>query len=106
MKNSIGLIKDGITPEELGRAKSGYLQQQQLSRSRDAGLASVLADTAHVGRTMQYYAGLDKRIEAVTPAQVLEALRKHFDAERLVVVSLPGDFRPDTDPKEPKPATP
>jgi zinc protease len=86
------LIHDGVTAEELDRAKRGYLQQQQVARTRDASLTSTLADTAYAGRTMKYYADLEEKISALTPDQVREALHKHFDASRLVVVTA-GDFR-------------
>jgi zinc protease len=95
------LLKDGITPHELEQAKSGYLQHQQVSRTRDSSLTSTLCDTAHTGRTMKYYADLERKINALTPEQVNEALRKHLDANRLVVVSA-GDFRPGAESKSPK----
>jgi zinc protease len=86
------LLKDGVTPEELERAKRGYLDQQQVSRARDTTLASQLVDTAYVGRTMRYYADLEKKIGSLTPEQVREALRKYVDANKMVVV-IAGDFR-------------
>jgi zinc protease len=95
------LLKDGITAQELEQAKSGYLQQQQVSRTRDSSLSNTLCDTAHVGRTMKYYADLERKITALTPQQVGDALRKHLDANRLVVVSA-GDFRPAAESKPTK----
>jgi zinc protease len=97
------LLKGGITADELERAKSGYLQQQQVSRTRDSSLTNTLCDTAHVGRTMNYYADLERKISALTPEQVNEALRKHLDPQRMVVVSA-GDFRPGAEGKAPKAA--
>ena len=78
------------------------LQQQQVSRTRDSGLTTALCDTAHTGRTMQYYGDLEKKIAALTPEQVNDALRKHLNADKLVVVSA-GDFRPGIDTKAAKP---
>jgi zinc protease len=86
------LVKDGVTVEELEEAKRGYLDQQQVSRTRDSTLASQLADTAYVGRTMQYYADLEKKIGELKPEQVRDALRKHVDSGKMVVV-VAGDFR-------------
>ncbi len=97
------LLKNGITADELERAKSGYLQQLQVSRTRDSSLASTLCDTAHVGRTMNYYADLERKITALTPEQVNETLRKRLDANRLVVVTA-GDLRPAAEGKTPKAA--
>lgn len=87
------ILKDGITAEELERAKSGYLQEQQVSRSSDSSLASTLADSLYVGRTMEYYAKQEKEIAALNTADVLAALKKNLDAKRLNVV-VAGDFKP------------
>ncbi len=86
------LLKDGVTSEELEKAKRGYLDQQQVSRSRDSVLASELNDTAYVGRTMRYYTELEKKIASLTTAQVQAALRKYLAPEKMVVV-VAGDFR-------------
>lgn len=86
------LLKDGVTSEELDQARRGYLQQQQVGRTRDGSLASLLDDTAYTGRTMAYYADLEKKISSLTPEQVQQALRKYVDPDRLVVVTA-GDFK-------------
>jgi zinc protease len=85
------LLKDGVTDSELQRAKQGYLQQQQVARTNDASLASTLADCLFVNRTMAFYGDLEKKIAALTPEQVLAALKKHVDPQRFVVVDA-GDF--------------
>ncbi len=85
------LLADGVTDEELARAKQGYLQQQQVARTSDATLAAILADLLYTGRTMQYYTDLEKQIESLTPDQVVGALRKYIDPKKLVVVDA-GDF--------------
>ena len=85
------LVKDGITPEELDQARRGYLQQQQVARTSDAALASKLGDTAFTGRTMEYYADLEKKIAALTPADVSAALKKYIDPNRFSIATA-GDF--------------
>ncbi len=85
------LLADGVTPEELARAKGGYLQQQQVSRTSDGALAAILAGTLFVDRTMEYYANLESQIGELTTQQVVEALRKYIDPKKLVVVDA-GDF--------------
>ena len=84
-------MADGVTSSELARAKQGYLQQQQVARTNDAVLAAMLTENVFVDRTMTFYAELEKRINALSPEQVLEALRKYLDPKRLVVVDA-GDF--------------
>ncbi|MEX0677650.1 MAG: pitrilysin family protein [Pirellulales bacterium] len=85
------LLADGVTAAELARAKQGYLQQQQVARTNDAALAGMLSQNLFVDRTMAFYGELENRISALSPEQVLEALRKYVDPKRLVVVDA-GDF--------------
>jgi len=86
------LLAEGVTASELARAKQGYLQQQHVSRTNDAVLVSMLTDNLYVDRTMAYYGELEKRINALTPDQVAEALRKYIDPKKLVIVDA-GDFK-------------
>jgi zinc protease len=85
------LLKDGTTPAELQQAKQGYLQQQQVNRTSDSSLARTLVECLYVDRTMAFYADLEKRIDGLSPAAVLAALKKHVDPKKLVVVDA-GDF--------------
>jgi zinc protease len=85
------LLADGVTDAELAQAKSGYLQQQQVERTHDAALAMILAECLFVDRTMAYYADLEKKIAALTPGQIQDALKKRIDPKRLVIVDA-GDF--------------
>lgn len=86
------LLADGITKTELEEARKGWIEQKQVERTSDAHLASDLADTAYADRTMEYYSDLEKKINALTTDQVLKALKKHLDPEKLSIV-VAGDFR-------------
>jgi zinc protease len=85
------LGRDGVTAEELIRARAGYLQQRQVGRTTDTALCDLLAETLHRGRPIGYLAEQERKIEALTPAQVSAAFRKYADPTRLVVVEA-GDF--------------
>ncbi len=85
------LLKDGITASELEKAKQGYLQSEQLERTQDSTLSSVLGGTLFAERTMEYYAQFEHRISELTIEAVNAALRKHIAPQRLVVVTA-GDF--------------
>jgi predicted Zn-dependent peptidase len=50
-----------------------------------------LADTAYVGRTMLFYAELEKKIQALTTDSVLAAVKKYFVPGQLTIV-VAGDF--------------
>jgi zinc protease len=85
------LLAEGITPSELTAARDGYLQNQIVERADDATLASTLNKASEAGRTMQYYADLESRLNALTPNDVGEALRKHISPSRIAIV-VAGDF--------------
>ncbi len=85
------LLSGGVTQAELDKAKQGYLQQQQVARTNDATLATVLAEGLFVDRTMAYYTDLEQKITAQTPQQVLDVLKKRIDPQRLVIIDA-GDF--------------
>ena len=85
------ILKDGITDEELARAKQGYLQAQRVTRTQDRRLISILSNTIYADRTMSHYSELEEQIEKLTAEDVLTAMQRHFDPDRLVVVTA-GDF--------------
>jgi zinc protease len=84
-------LRDGFTPEEISKAKSGYLQQRQLSRADDASLAGQLADGLFLGRAMNWDRQHEQDLDAVTKAQVDAAFRKYVVPSKLTVVKA-GDF--------------
>jgi len=84
-------IKDGFTEEEIKAAKSGYLQGRQVSRAQDAGLAGTLNSNLYLNRTMDFDADFEKKVAALTPAQINAAFKKYIDYNKLVVVKA-GDF--------------
>lgn len=85
------LLKNGPTEEELKKAKEGYLQRQEVSRTDDATLAQQLNTTLLVGRTMAFTRDQEAKIAALTAEEVTEALRKYVDVKRLHIVTA-GDF--------------
>jgi zinc protease len=98
------MLKDGVTSDELDLAKRGYLQQQEVARTDDASLAKILADNLYAGRTMKFFADLEKRIQATTVPAVGEAFRKYVDPKRIIVIEA-GDFTKKGAPAKPtKPA--
>jgi zinc protease len=85
------LLQDGVTKEELDKAKQGYLQARKVGRTTDQALSAMLSNLREHNRTMLYEAEMDKKIEALTPEAVVAALRKHIDPKKLTVV-VAGDF--------------
>ena len=92
-RDEIGLIlKDGFTAAEITAGKASWLQSQQVNRAQDQGLAGRLGSHMHFGRTMAWDAELEKKVEALTAAQIVEALRRHLDPSTMTVFKG-GDFK-------------
>ncbi|MDB5339621.1 MAG: peptidase domain protein, partial [Planctomycetaceae bacterium] len=85
------LLKSGPTAEELTKAKAGYLQRAEVSRTDDSTLAQQLNTTLLTGRTLAFQSDIEKKIAELTPEQVVAALRKYVDVKKLYVVTA-GDF--------------
>jgi zinc protease len=85
------LLKDGVSADELQKAKVGYLGQLHQFRTNDTLLSIMLSGDLYVGRTMQFQADQEQKINALTPEVVSQALRKHIDPKRLSIVTA-GDF--------------
>jgi zinc protease len=87
------LRRDGVTADELARAKQGFLETQKVRRTTDGVLAQLLSELSHTGRTMAYRMELEQQIEALNPEQVVAAVQKYLDPQKLVIVTA-GDFGP------------
>jgi zinc protease len=85
------LLKEGLLPGELDKAKQGWLQQQQVMRSNDAMLARMLGANLVTGRTMDFYAKQDAAIAKLSAEDVLKALRKRIDPKKMFITTA-GDF--------------
>jgi len=85
------MLRDGVTADELDKAREGYLQSMKVGRSSDAALAGSLGGLRHLGRTMLWEADFEKKIAALSPEQVGAAMKRHIDPKKLVVVAA-GDF--------------
>jgi zinc protease len=85
------LLKDGVAADEFAKARQGLLQSRELSRSSDSYVMGRLDRSLRLAQTLAYDAEFDKKLAALTPDDVLAALRKHIDPKRLVIV-IAGDF--------------
>jgi zinc protease len=85
-------LKDGFTAEEVAAAKAAWLQERQVGRSQDQGLAGLLMSNERWGRTLQFDENLEAKVQALTPQQIGDALRRHLDLANLTYVKA-GDFK-------------
>jgi len=98
------VLKDGFTEDELKAAKSGYLQSRQVSRAQDNVLASTLSNNLYLGRTMDWDADFEKKIEELTPGKIKSAFDKHMDYKKMVIIKA-GEFSKTGAKKDSTPAS-
>jgi zinc protease len=87
------MLSDGFTDAELTDAKSGYLQQQQVGRSKDDNLAAKLSANLYYGRTLTFDEGVEKKISNMPVADVNAAMKKFIHIDKISWVQA-GDFKP------------
>jgi zinc protease len=85
-------LKEGFPADEVAGSKKGWAQTQQVSRSQDPELAGRLRLQIHSNRTMAYDMELQNKVAALTPDQILAALRRHLDVSLISFVKA-GDFQ-------------
>jgi zinc protease len=91
-------VSGGFTGEEVAAAKSGWLQSRSVGRSSDGPLAGTLATRDFDEQTLAWDADLEKKVAALTPPQIQDALRRHLTVPALSIVKA-GDFRKVADAK-------
>ena len=84
-------LKDGFGTEEFEIAKKGFLESRRVARSQDRSLAARLNYYLYFNRTFQWDIDFERAIAALTPEQVVAALRRNLDLAKLSVVKA-GDF--------------
>jgi zinc protease len=89
------VLADGFTQEEFDRGRNGLLQAIRVARNSDANLADALRSHLELGRTYAWNAENERRLAALTPADVRDALRRHIKPDQLSVVKA-GDFAKET----------
>ena len=85
-------LAQGFTDAEVAAAKKGFLEARAVARAQDRGIAARLATYLFIDRTFAWDIDFEKRIAALTPAEVRDALRRHVDPKKLSVLKA-GDFR-------------
>ncbi len=84
-------LAQGFGAAEVETAKRGLLQARKIARTQDEALAGRLSSYLYLGRTFAWDEQLERRVAALTPQEVLAAMRKYLDPARLSIVKA-GDF--------------
>ncbi|HKY03105.1 MAG TPA: pitrilysin family protein [Burkholderiales bacterium] len=85
-------LDQGYTQAEVEKARANYLKARALSRNSDNQLLSRLLKYAFIDRDFKWDIEFERRLAAMTPAEIREAMRKHIQAEKLSFVAG-GDFK-------------
>ena len=83
---------NGFEDKELADDRTGWLQAQQVNRSEDASLARMLTSRDYDGRTMAWDEDLEKKISALSPADVSQAVKRNLDLAQFSIIKA-GDFK-------------
>jgi len=86
------ILREGFTEQEVAAGKTGWAQARQVSRAQDRELVGTLASRIHFRRTMAWDADLEKKVLALTPDQIVAALRKHIELSAMTFLKA-GDFK-------------
>jgi zinc protease len=84
-------LRDGFTQEELDAARGGWLQGRTVTRSQDQQLAGRMATDLFLERTLKWDGDLERKVAALTVAQVNAALRKYVSLDKVSIFKA-GDF--------------
>jgi zinc protease len=97
------VLKNGVTPAELAKAKNQFLTGKLLQRETDNGKASALGEAAVI------YGNPDRvntdfaKLETVTPAQIKEVLNRYLAGKKKVTIEfLPQAMKAAAEKKEAK----
>src|SRR5262249_12853936 len=84
-------VTEGFTEQEGEAGKKGFLQARQLARSTDGRGAGGPVSYLVLGRTFAWDEELERKVSALTPAVILDAMRRRIDPSRMSFYKA-GDF--------------
>jgi zinc protease len=90
------LASEGLTPEELARAKKKLLGQQQIANQSNDSLGYLTALDELYGLGFDHYKKLERQVEAVTLDDVKRVAAKYFQAQPYVLATVRPADKPRT----------
>jgi zinc protease len=84
------MLGEGFTAKEIEDGKNGFLQERTLARAQDGRVAAGWIVHLDADRTFAFSGTIDEKVRRLTPDQVLAALRRHLDLEKMTTV-VAGD---------------
>jgi zinc protease len=86
------MLGEGFAANELNDAKTGWLQSRNVSRSQDRELVGRLSSYLFLDRTLEWDADFEKRVSALTVADVNAAVKRWIKPDMITIVEA-GDFQ-------------
>jgi zinc protease len=84
-------VSEPVSGEELSDSQANYIGRLPLSFESNAGVAGALLNLERYGLGLDYYQRYPDLINAITPAEVLEAARRYLHPKRLAI-AYAGSF--------------
>lgn len=84
-------VNEAVSDEELSDSQANYIGRLPLSLESNAGVAGALLNLERYALGLDYYQRYPALINAITPADVLEAARRYLHPERLAI-AYAGSF--------------
>ncbi|MET0599052.1 MAG: pitrilysin family protein [Mesorhizobium sp.] len=78
------IVRDGVTEEELDKAKNRFVRSMIFARDSQSGMANIYGATLSTGGTVADIAAWPDRIRKVTAKEVQAAAAKYLDPDRSV----------------------
>jgi zinc protease len=85
-------LAEGFSEAEVESAKRGLLEARRVARSQDRSVATRLTNYLYWNRSFDWDIEFERRIAALKPNDVRDALRRHLDPKKLTVMKA-GDFK-------------
>jgi zinc protease len=85
------IASEGFTEEEVAQAKQGWLLGRQRLWGRDLDLTVALQENTSIDRTFAWEQDLEKKVLALTTAQINAAMKKYLNLDKISIVKA-GDF--------------
>lgn len=88
------LAREGLTPEEISRAKEKLIGQQDIRNQSEDALAYATALDELYGLGFGYYQGAKERVNAVTTEDVKRVAAKYFQDKPEVIATVAPERKP------------
>ncbi|MDX9993191.1 MAG: pitrilysin family protein [Anaerolineales bacterium] len=80
-------VENGVTVAELQDSQDNFVGRLPLSLESNGGVTQALLNIERYDLGLDYYQNYEERIRAITPADALQAIRRHLHPEKLAIVS-------------------